>query len=105
MTITLSPMTDVRLDAEGFFVDPDQWAEDMVPDIARRVGLGTLTDEHWRVIRFMREQWRTTGSGPSVRALSKTSGVPIKRLYELFPTGPAKTAAKLAGIPKPRGCI
>ncbi|HET7310757.1 MAG TPA: TusE/DsrC/DsvC family sulfur relay protein [Mycobacteriales bacterium] len=93
------------VDAEGFFLDPEQWSEDLVPALARRDGIGELCDEHWMVIRFMRDQWRRTGSGPSVRALSKTSGVPIKRLYELFPKGPAKTAARIAGIPKPRGCI
>jgi len=93
------------VDAEGFFLDPEQWSEDLVPALARREGIDDLEAEHWQVIRFMREQWRTTGSGPSVRALSKTSGIPIKRLYELFPKGPAKTAAKIAGIPKPHGCI
>jgi TusE/DsrC/DsvC family sulfur relay protein len=93
------------VDAEGFFVDPEQWSEDLVPALAAREGIDDLTDEHWQVVRFMREQWQTTGAGPSVRALSKTSGVPIKRLYELFPKGPAKTAAKIAGIPKPHGCI
>jgi tRNA 2-thiouridine synthesizing protein E len=93
------------LDREGFFVNPEDWTEDLVPALARRDGIDELNDEQWRVIRFMRAQWRATGAGPSVRALSKTSGVSIKRLYELFPTGPAKTAARIAGIPKPRGCI
>jgi len=104
MTATPAQLA-AQLDAEGFFVDPHQWSEDLVPELARRAGIDELTDEHWQVVRFMREQWRTTGAGPSVRALSKTSGVPIKRLYELFPKGPAKTAARIAGIPKPRGCI
>ena len=64
-----------------------------------------LTDRHWQVIRFMREQYEKNGSGPTVRVLGKTSGVSVKELYELFPKGPAKIAAKIAGIPKPRGCI
>ena len=104
MTIAPAQIT-ARLDAEGFFVDPGEWSEDLVPELAHREGIDELTDEHWQLIRFMREQWRTTGSGPSVRALSKTSGVSIQRLYELFPKGPAKTAARIAGVPKPRGCI
>ena len=103
--MTATTEITATVDAEGFFVDPEQWSEDLVPSLAGREGIDDLTPEHWQVIRFMREQWRTTGSGPSVRALSKTSGVPIKRLYELFPKGPAKTAARIAGIPKPRGCI
>jgi len=102
MTVTNSVIPAV--DDQGFFLEPELWSEELVPALARREGI-ELTDEHWQVIRFMREQWRATGSGPSVRALSKTSGVPIKRLYELFPKGPAKAAARLAGIPKPRGCI
>jgi TusE/DsrC/DsvC family sulfur relay protein len=103
--MTLTTEVTAIVDGEGFFVDPGQWTEDLVPGLARREGIEELTDEHWQVVRFMREQWKSTGSGPSVRALSKTSGVPIKRLYELFPKGPAKTAARIAGIPKPRGCI
>ena len=102
--IVISDVTPA-VDAEGFFVNPDEWTEEQVPALAQRDGINELTEEHWRVIRFMRQQWRATGSGPSVRALSKSSGVPIKRLYELFPKGPAKTAARIAGIPKPRGCI
>ena len=97
--------TDVELNDEGFFVDPEQWTEDMVPELARREGIEHLTDLHWRVIRFMRAEYMDKGTGPTVRVLGKTSGVPIKELYLLFPKGPAKIAAKIAGIPKPRGCI
>ncbi len=95
----------VELSEEGFLVDPSQWTEDMAADLARREGIDPLSERHWQVIRFMREQYEQTGSGPNVRMLGKTSGVPIKELYQLFPKGPAKTAAKIAGIPKPRGCI
>jgi tRNA 2-thiouridine synthesizing protein E len=95
----------VELNDEGFFVDPDEWTEDMAPEIAAGEGIGALTDKHWQVIRFMREQYAEKGTGPTVRVLGKTSGVSVKELYELFPKGPAKTAAKIAGIPKPRGCI
>ena len=96
---------DVELNDEGFFVDPDQWTVDMVSELARREGIEELTDAHWKVIRFMRSEYLAKGTGPSVRVLGKTSGVTIKELYQLFPKGPAKTAAKIAGIPKPKGCI
>ena len=95
----------VRVNDEGFFEDPDQWTEDMAPEIARAEGIDELTDRHWRIIHFMRAEFAAHGSGPSVRMLGKSSGVPVKELYELFPKGPAKEAAKVAGIPKPRGCI
>ncbi len=97
--------TTVERDDEGFLVDPSQWTEGMAIELARREGIDLLTDRHWQVIRFMRQQYEATGSGPNVRMLAKMSGIPIKELYQLFPKGPAKSAAKYAGIPKPRGCI
>jgi tRNA 2-thiouridine synthesizing protein E len=96
---------DVELNEEGFFVHPEAWSEDMAPELARREGIEELADRHWQVIRFMRAQYLAKGEGPTVRVLGKTSGVSIKELYQLFPKGPAKIAAKIAGIPKPRGCI
>ncbi len=95
----------IELDDDGFFTDPDQWTEDMAPALAHEAGIDELTDRHWTVIRFMRDEYFTKGTGPSVRMLGKTSGVSVKELYQLFPKGPAKTAARIAGIPKPRGCI
>jgi dissimilatory sulfite reductase related protein len=105
MTIDTIAGTAVELNDEGFLVDPSQWTEAMAVELARRDGIDPLTDRHWQVIRFMRRQYEDTGSGPNVRMLGKTSGIPTKELYQLFPKGPAKTAAKVAGIPKPRGCI
>jgi TusE/DsrC/DsvC family sulfur relay protein len=97
--------TEVTVNDEGFLTDPVQWTEEMAPEIARREGIAELTDRHWQVIKFMRHEYEGKGTGPTVRVLGKTSGVSIKELYELFPKGPAKIAAKIAGIPKPRGCI
>jgi dissimilatory sulfite reductase related protein len=97
--------TSIALDAEGFFTDPEQWTEDMAPALAAKEGIDELTPEHWKVITFMRDEYHRTGSGPTVRVLGKASGVSVKDLYRLFPKGPAKLAAKIAGIPKPRGCI
>ena len=90
---------------EGFFTNPDQWTEAMAPELAAAEGIDPLTDQHWTVIRFMRKEYAEKGTGPTVRVLGKTSGVTVKELYQLFPKGPAKIAARIAGIPKPRGCI
>ena len=68
-------------------------------------GIDELTDQHWQVIDFMRKEYFEKGTGPTVRVLGKTSGVSVKELYQLFPKGPAKMAARIAGIPKPKGCI
>jgi tRNA 2-thiouridine synthesizing protein E len=105
MSTTTIASTEVELNDDGFFVKPEQWTEDMAPELARRDGIDDLTDAHWKVIRFMRSEYFEKGTGPTVRALGKTSGVTVKELYQLFPKGPAKIAARIAGIPKPRGCV
>jgi tRNA 2-thiouridine synthesizing protein E len=105
MSTTTIGTVEVELNDEGFFVDPEQWTEEMAPELARREGIDPLTDAHWTVIRFMRKEYFDHGTGPTVRVLGKSSGVSVKELYQLFPKGPAKIAARIAGIPKPRGCI
>ncbi len=97
--------SEVTVNDEGFFTDPGQWREEMAPQLAAAAGITELTERHWQVIKFMRHEYEAKGTGPTVRVLGKTSGVTVKELYQLFPQGPAKTAAKIAGIPKPRGCI
>ena len=93
------------LDAEGFLQKPEQWSEALAQELAREVGIDPLTDRHWKVIRFMRDTYLRTGQAPSIRTLGKESGVPVKDLYQLFPKGPAKLAARIGGIPKPHGCM
>ena len=102
---TIGVETSVDRDAEGFLIDPAQWNEQIAEEIARESGIPELTERHWLVVRFMRDRFLTTGSAPSIRALGKESGVPVKELYQLFPKGPAKLAARIGGIPKPKGCI
>jgi tRNA 2-thiouridine synthesizing protein E len=101
MTTTLQYETD----AEGFLTDPHAWNTEIAEEIAHANGIEELTPRHWQVVQFMRDRYLTTGNAPSIRALGKESGVPVKELYELFPKGPAKLAAKIGGIPKPHGCI
>jgi dissimilatory sulfite reductase related protein len=105
MSMTVIAETPVDVDAEGFLTDPAQWTEQIAAAIAAQNGIPELTERHWLVIRFMRERYLQTGTAPSIRSLGKESGVPIKELYQLFPKGPAKLAAKIGGIPKPKGCI
>ncbi len=103
-TLTYAGST-VEVDAEGFLQDATQWNRDVAAAIAAEEGIAHLGDRHWLVIEFMRDSYLQSGSAPSIRSLGKASGVPVKELYELFPKGPAKIAARIAGIPKPRGCI
>jgi tRNA 2-thiouridine synthesizing protein E len=105
MTTTLIADAPMDVDAEGFLTDPQQWNEPIAEAIARENGIPELTERHWLVVRFMRDRFLATDTAPSIRSLGKESGVPIKELYQLFPKGPAKLAAKIGGIPKPKGCI
>ena len=105
MTMTLIANAPVEVDAEGFLTNATQWNEEIAEAIAAENGIAELTDRHWLVIDFMRNRYLETGAAPSIRALGKESGVAVKELYELFPKGPAKLAAKIGGIPKPKGCI
>jgi tRNA 2-thiouridine synthesizing protein E len=96
----------VALNEEGFLVDPSVWNEDLARVLAKaEEGLDDLNDQHWAVIRFIRGHFLETQGAPMVRAVCKGSGVPLRQIYELFPSGPAKGACKLAGLPKPDGCV
>jgi dissimilatory sulfite reductase related protein len=103
--MTTATIAELGVDVEGFLTDPQQWNKQIAEQIAHQNGISELTARHWQVIDFMRQRYLATGNAPSIRALGKESGVPIKELYGLFPKGPAKLAAKIGGIPKPRGCI
>ncbi|MBI3792512.1 MAG: TusE/DsrC/DsvC family sulfur relay protein [Gemmatimonadetes bacterium] len=98
-------LAGVAVDAEGFLLHPEDWTEALAAEIARGAGIDELTPRHWLVVRFMRHRYLATGTAPTIRTLGKASGVEMKELYQLFPKGPAKIAAKIGGIPKPRGCI
>lgn len=96
----------LEVNEEGFLLHPEEWNEDMARFMAREAeGLAELGDDHWAIIRFIREHYLANQSAPMVRAMCKGTGVPLKRVYELFPSGPAKGACKLAGLPKPDGCV
>ncbi|MDR1841374.1 MAG: TusE/DsrC/DsvC family sulfur relay protein [Holophagales bacterium] len=98
--------TPVTLSEEGFLADPDGWNEEIAVILARREeGLEELTEDHWAVIRFIRSHFEEKRSAPTVRAVCKATGVKLQQIYDLFPSGPAKGACKLAGLPKPDGCV
>ena len=92
-------------DADGHLANKNDWNENVAGDLAIEEGIEKLTDRHWIVINFMRKEFVEKGDAPSIRKLTKESGVDTKELYALFPKGPAKKSAKIAGLPKPKGCI
>ncbi|MCI0519374.1 MAG: TusE/DsrC/DsvC family sulfur relay protein [Chloroflexi bacterium] len=95
---------NVEFDAEGFMVNPRAWTPEIGQAIAASLGI-SLTDRHWIVINFARKEFETVGQPPTLRKITKTTPVDTKEIYQLFPGGPAKTAAKIAGLGKPTGCI
>ncbi|MBA3853825.1 MAG: sulfur relay protein DsrC [Gemmatimonas sp.] len=101
----MSTLTAVARNAEGFLERVEDWDRELALEIAREAGIAELTDRHWLVVNYMRDTYIKTGTAPTIRTLGKESGVQVKELYALFPKGPAKLAAKIGGIPKPKGCI
>lgn len=95
----------LELDEDGNLKNLADWDKEVAMELAKQEGIEELTDRHWIVINFMRNEYETKGDAPSIRKLTKESGVETKELYKLFPKGPAKKAARIAGLPKPKGCI
>jgi tRNA 2-thiouridine synthesizing protein E len=94
----------IDVDEDGFMEEPDQWNEAIAAALATTEGVEELTDEHWKVVKFIRDYFAEFGTAPMIRKLCKAT-VPLKRMYELFPSGPAKGACKVAGLAKPTGCV
>jgi TusE/DsrC/DsvC family sulfur relay protein len=95
----------IEVDSDGHMANRNDWDESLAKELAILEGINELNERHWVVLNFMRKEVETKGEAPSIRKLNKESGVSTKELYELFPGGPAKKAAKIAGLPKPKGCI
>jgi len=95
----------IDVDDEDFMTNPDQWNEDIARALAAEEGIAELTEKHWQIINFIRKDAKEKGQVPTIRRMNKAGGIQTKDLYELFPNGPAKKAAKISGYPKPQGCV
>lgn len=100
----LSILETLEFDDDGFMKDANAWTPEIGQMIAGILEI-ELTDRHWDVINYSREKYAEEGDAPTLRNITKTLQLPTKELYALFPGGPAKIAAKIAGLPKPTGCI
>lgn len=96
---------EFEVNDEGFLTQRDQWDEDLAAELAELVGIDEMTEDHWRPLRFMREDSATTGVTPTLRRMQAVGGFDIRQLYQLFPGKPAKKMSYLAGLPKPVGCV
>jgi len=98
-------LTDIKFDVEGFMVDKSQWTKEIAEEIARREGIETLTEAHWKIIDFCRKTGEETGKAPTLRTITDGTGISTKELFALYPKGPAKKVAKISGLGKPEGCV
>jgi tRNA 2-thiouridine synthesizing protein E len=96
--------TDVQLNEEGFMLDVTQWTPAVGEAIASELGLA-LGATHWEVLNFAREDYAATGKSPGLRRIAANTSVGMKDLYKLFPKGPGKLVARIAGTPKPKSCL
>jgi TusE/DsrC/DsvC family sulfur relay protein len=94
-----------EVDEDGFLQDPQIWNEAVALDFATTESVNELTEGHWKVINYIRNYYLQFGIAPMIRKLCKETGFKLKEIYDLFPSGPAKGACKLAGLPKPTGCV
>ncbi|MBN1425640.1 TusE/DsrC/DsvC family sulfur relay protein [Candidatus Fermentibacteria bacterium] len=96
----------VQINEEGFLQNPGEWNREVARELAcTQEGLTDLTDEHWSVVNCIREHYLEHDLAPMVRKICVTTGLKLTRIFELFPSGPAKGACKVAGLPKPDGCV
>ena len=93
------------VDEDGFLQEPEMWNDDVAKDFMTTEGISGLTEDHWKVIHFIRNYYLQFEIAPMIRKLCKETGFTLKQIYALFPSGPAKGACKLAGLPRPTGCV
>jgi TusE/DsrC/DsvC family sulfur relay protein len=104
MPVTTLDGHQINVNEEGFLTDHTQWDDNLAAVLAAQIGI-TLSDEHWKAIRFLRKDFEEQGETATLRRVSTVGGIPIKTLFTLFPAKPAKKMAYVSGLPKPHGCV
>ena len=94
-----------EVDGDGFLSDPEIWNDEVAQLFARYDGITEMSEKHWAIVRLIRKNWLEKGMAPMVRVLCQETGVKLREIYELFPLGPARGACRIAGLPKPDGCV
>lgn len=105
MSIFTFESVSIEVDEDGFIADPSQWNEDVARALASTEDVQELTENHWKIINYLRNYFAQYGIAPMIRKLCKETGFQLKEIYDLFPSGPAKGACKVAGLAKPTGCV
>src|SRR6476620_9913264 len=104
MPVTTLDGHQIHVNDEGFLTDPNEWDDALATVLAAQIGI-TLSDAHWKAIRFLRKDFEEQGETATLRRVATVGGVPIKELFALFPQKPAKKMAYISGLPKPQGCV
>jgi TusE/DsrC/DsvC family sulfur relay protein len=94
-----------EVDEHGFMQKTERWNEAVAGAYAALEGVNELTTDHWTALNYLRNYYLQNGICPMIRRLVKETGFTLKKLYDLFPNGPANSACKWAGVPKPTGCV
>lgn len=101
----LADLTAIVFNEEGFMTDPSQWTKEIAEVLAKQEGIETLAADHWKIIDYCRQTGMSSGKSPTLRQITTGTGISTKDLFALFPKGPAKKVAKIAGLGKPEGCV
>jgi len=96
---------EVDVDEDGFIQDPAVWDQELAAALAKTEDVPELTEDHWKIVNYLRDYYMKFNIAPMIRKLCKDTKTDLKKIYELFPSGPAKGACKIAGLPKPTGCV
>ena len=105
MSIFTHGSVAIEVDEDGFMQEPDKWNEEVAKALATTEGVNDLTEEHWKLVNYLRNYFLQFGVAPMIRKLCKETGFDLKKVYALFPSGPAKGACNVAGLAKPTGCV
>ena len=96
---------DIELDKDGFMMEPGLWNETVARAIAGTEGIEEMSEDHWKVVNYIRDYWKVHDLAPAVRLICKDVGLGVRQIYKLYTSGPARGACRVAGLPKPDGCV
>jgi TusE/DsrC/DsvC family sulfur relay protein len=96
---------EIDVDEDGFIQEPQKWNKEVAEDLAKTENAYPMSEEHWKLVNYLRDYYLKFEIAPPIRMVVKQTGIDLKRIYQLFPGGPAKGACKVAGLPKPTGCV
>lgn len=94
-----------EVDGDGFLSQPEIWNKEVAALIAKQDGIEEMNEKHWAIVNIIRQNWEEKGMAPMIRVICQETGVRLREIYELFPLGPARGACRVAGLPKPDGCV